>query len=516
MCGIELFVVPLTVANDDKQMKSDKVSQWLSNRGPDYVGTIETSRLRLRASVLQMRRDLCQQPIRCGEGSYLAYNGEIYRLNDRETSSLEISDTEMVASWMSEILSSHTETSEILSCLTDVMSSIVDGEFAFCLVTPNAVFYGRDRWGRRSLLEKRETSTNNNNYSWSLASVSEDGIGWSEILPGIIYSRSLETGEIISLPLKISNPNWKQETRESTVEVCLENVSQAQIEAVEQLHYLLFEAVKRRIIPGQPVTILFSGGLDSVILAGLAAQQVDHILLVNVDFVESSSGNNVIAADTKAALDSYEELMERFPSTNFHLCRRTADWGEISKIESRIRHLIHPKDTTMDLNIATALWFAADAARSIEDKAYSNRVLLTGLGADEWFGGYTRHWTAYQTKGARGLQEELQLDRSRIWERNLGRDDRVYSDTAQEARFPYLDSSVTAFASDLPPEWCCQPELEQGLGTKWILRRVAENMGLLAASRATKRAIQFGSRMAQVSDRQRFGSRRKSRGTARS
>jgi hypothetical protein len=50
------------------------------------------------------------------------------------------------------------------------------------------------------------------------------------------------------------------------------------------------------------------------------------------------------------------------------------------------------------------------------------------------------------------------------------------------------------------------------LGDKRILRLMAQRMGLVTASGAVKRAIQFGSRISHVSDKRRFGSRRKAKG----
>ena len=56
------------------------------------------------------------------------------------------------------------------------------------------------------------------------------------------------------------------------------------------------------------------------------------------------------------------------------------------------------------------------------------RVIVVGTGADETLGGYSRHQKAFARRGPNGLQEELDRDFSRLWQRNLGRDDRVISD----------------------------------------------------------------------------------------
>jgi asparagine synthetase B (glutamine-hydrolysing) len=129
-------------------------------------------------------------------------------------------------------------------------------------------------------------------------------------------------------------------------------------------------------------------------------------------------------------------------------------------------------------------------------------------------GGYGRHRKAWERGGSEQLRQELDLDMGRLWDRNLGRDDRVLSDSSKEARFPFLDPDAVQFLQSQPLENVVDFSLPPGQGDKRILRLVAARLGLPAASAAVKRAIQFGSRIAHVSDKQRFGSRRKAKGVA--
>jgi len=114
------------------------------------------------------------------------------------------------------------------------------------------------------------------------------------------------------------------------------------------------------------------------------------------------------------------------------------------------------------------------------------------------------------------------MDLDRLPTRNLGRDDRVLSSHAKEARYPFLDRQVIrhlcslriqdkmSFHADLPtqpqPSPSPQPAEAQDSdhelfypGDKLLLRLVAsELLGLHGAARLKKRAIQFGSRSAKM------------------
>lgn len=79
------------------------------------------------------------------------------------------------------------------------------------------------------------------------------------------------------------------------------------------------------------------------------------------------------------------------------------------------------------------------------------QVLLLGSGADELFGGYTRHRNAFKRQNWSGLQKELFLDWKRISFRNLARDDRVISDHGRYPRAPYLEENIVDYVLNLKP-----------------------------------------------------------------
>lgn len=48
-----------------------------------------------------------------------------------------------------------------------------------------------------------------------------------------------------------------------------------------------------------------------------------------------------------------------------------------------------------------------------------SRVLLSGIGADELCGGYTRYYASFARGGAEEAEQEMKNDWNRLWFRNL-------------------------------------------------------------------------------------------------
>lgn len=335
--------------------------------------------------------------------------------------------------------------------------------------------------------------------------------------------------------------------------------------SVSELRQHLQESLKLRVLnvpepPGSSdnqnarVAILFSGGLDCTVLARMTHDLLpfeQHIDLINVAFenprvveaarnscesqrqrqrgAQKSVQNGTVAGtaiepplttsfeacpDRETGRKAFRELQKVCPERLWKFV--TVDVPYIETIEHRAKviNLIHPHNTEMDLSIAYALYFASRGQGLVSSSLYPRpipysapaRVLLSGLGADELFGGYTRHATAFHRNGFTALLNELELDVNRLGKRNLGRDDRVISHWGREARFPYLDESLVKWAVECPIAFKCGfrdrgEENPENLGIepgKLVLRLLAYELGLKSVAYEKKRAIQFGARTAKM------------------
>ena len=286
-----------------------------------------------------------------------------------------------------------------------------------------------------------------------------------------------------------------------------------------------------------PVAILFSGGVDCAVLARIVHDilpQNMEIDLLNVAFENPRAVAAAKAAikneldfpmhdpyarcpDRITGLSSYAELQKTCSTRPWRFVSINIPFAEMMTHRDRVISLMYPHNTEMDLSIACALYFAARGQGLVTAKDHvaqvyttAARVLLSGLGADELFAGYTRHATAFRRHGNIGLLDELDLDIGRLSERNLGRDDRIISHWGKEARYPYLDEDLVKWAVELPLWEKCgfgqgeyfsggsgvkDPQIEPA---KQILRLLAWKLGMPGVAIEKKRAIQFGARTAKM------------------
>ncbi|CAF3617953.1 unnamed protein product [Rotaria socialis] len=499
----------------------------LNARGPDFQtqhGPISlTSNLYVTfaVSVLALRGyKQQQQPFIDEDGNILLLNGEIYE------GALQISadDNDGV------VLSQH-----LKRCSTDIdicnLISAIEGCFAFIYFQKktNSLYYGRDRLGRRSLLYSTETDPPSN-IKMILSSVQLNNLSYTELDSNILHKLTVieadHTFKIDFIPYV--NRSIDRIVRDPPDTLLNELESNSEFQTVSKIFLnQLQNAVQRRVInipslcrqckqfadsilrpldgcQHAKLAILFSGGIDSTVLAAL----VDRVLPINepIDLLNVAFFSAVSAppADRQTGLQALAELN---PERRWNFVKIDINLNELQHYrESIIKNVLYPCSTVLDDSIGSALWFAARGNGILhqDNIPYESlaEVLLSGLGADEQLAGYSRHRSTFQTGGWKALENELDMEMNRISKRNLGRDDRVISSLGKEGRFPFLDEQFVNYLHSIPIWLKADLRLARGIGEKYLLRYVARHyLSLEQSSKYPKRAIQFGSRIAKLESR---------------
>lgn len=195
-----------------------------------------------------------------------------------------------------------------------------------------------------------------------------------------------------------------------------------------KLDRLLAAAVHRRLPPDLPCALMFSGGIDSTLVAHYARQ-------IRPDIPGYFLGEESAPDYRYAALYAEE--------TGFDLKRVSFGWD--GETESRIGKVVATAETFEPSVVRDALCTSLVCERIAED---GYRVALSGEGADELFAGYAPLELAFADSDEVGafVRDQCLLDMHRT---NLQRLDRCSMRFGLEAREPFLDAEIATYALGL-------------------------------------------------------------------
>ncbi len=429
MCGILGY---FNVENSAK--KAEEALVILQNRGKDsfgaffdgknvYAKTIQELKLKdanLLAHCLHAVVNIVPQPIQ-GKGALTA-NCEIY--NWKELSIKYNIEAKNDA--------------ELLLRLIDklgVKETIKElrGDYAFAYFLKDEVFLARDVMGVKPL--------------WHSAL---EGFSFASEKKALMGARELNPREIISYNIK--------ENKLSIETIDFLNIPK-QPPSEEQLKNKIIEAVKIRLPEGK-FGILFSGGIDSVIIAKICKD-------LERDFICYTAAFDDNATDIQSAKQAAKLL-------GFELkCVTEKDAKKVIRV---IVPLIEDSNVSK-AGVAMPLYAASKAAK--EDNI---KVVFSGSGADELFAGYSRH------KSSANVNKDCYSDLLKVYEKNTYRDDVITMANNLEVRVPFLDKELAELALSIPQE------LKIAESNKMILRKIALMLGIPEQiAMKEKKAAQYGS-----------------------
>jgi len=299
----------------------------------------------------------------------------------------------------------------------------LDGVFAFLIYDPATRDYlcARDRFGVKPLYWARDGTTML--LASELKAFGTTGCPPLEFPPGHTMSRA---------------GRRRYDERRSV------SVPGEEDEVVAELFGRLDDAVAKRVRTDLPIGVIYSGGVDSAAVLGLAIRHHPDVTAISVGFPG--------APDLDIAVRSCADLGVR------HVVHHL-DYDElVAHLPETVRQI--ETFEVIDIMDASVMTPAFAVARELGLK-----VVLVGDGSDELFAGYELF---------RDHPDPVELMRYRVmnlYRTDLQRVDRTSMLHSVEARVPFLDPAVVDIAWHLPMSWKLRDGIE-----KWVLRKAIEGV----------------------------------------
>jgi asparagine synthase (glutamine-hydrolysing) len=331
----------------------------------------------------------------------------------------------------------------------------LDGMFAFVLATRDRIIAARDPLGIKPLYKARI----GNGLAFASELKAFDGLALDEleaIPPGSLFDSLDGARRWYRTPHGAAEPEPGLDVEATAAE----------------LRLVLEEAVAKWMVADVEVGSFLSGGLDSSIIAALAAR-----------FAPQRLKTFAVGAEGSADLVAARRVAQHIGSEH-HEHTFTAE--DVAQALPRV--IYHLESADVDLvRSAVPTHFAARLARS------HVKAVLTGEGADELFAGYSYHHVYIDHP--RELADELTRSLNAMHNINLQRVDRITMGESLEARTPFLDRDLIDFAQSIPAtlKLCrTDPGAVESTGPtteKWILRKACSD--LLPSDLVWRKKAQF-------------------------
>ncbi len=253
-------------------------------------------------------------------------------------------------------------------------------------------------------------------------------------------------------------------------------------EMISRISSALERAVGKNVA-GARVGIMFSGGVDSTLLALLAKKFCEPTLFtIGTADSEDLYYAEIVARELGLPLDkkilSEEDVMqyakdvEKMLSDQFVRSHKWSIFAE-QKLDGEL----------MRVELGIPILLCCDMART-----HDMRVLLNGQGAEELFGGYERHLQAFLSgEDVLGL---MKGDLEKLPQNDVKRSAKIAQTAGIELRYPFLEPEVASLAQQIPANL----HFSRPRGKKEFLRKVALALGVPKIARERKkRAAQYGS-----------------------
>ncbi|MFZ0346136.1 MAG: asparagine synthase C-terminal domain-containing protein, partial [Nitrososphaeraceae archaeon] len=248
--------------------------------------------------------------------------------------------------------------------------------------------------------------------------------------------------------------------------------------AVNAYQRALFMSMKKRTQDFRRVGIIFSGGIDSVIVAWLAKKMVPEVIC----YTAGIEGSTDIAFARNIAKKLKLKLRVNELTRN--------------EVEQMIPEIINVIENTNAGQVEVAVPVYAAIKLAHEDGI---KVMFTGQGADELFGGYSWYTKVVEKEGYQKLREHMTEDLLLLYKETLEREDKIAMAHSIEMREPFLDMEIIRVSMRMDLK--LNVKSQDDIFGKHVHRRVAQKLGIPKnIAYRIKEAAQHGSGTHQIFD----------------
>ena len=272
----------------------------------------------------------------------------------------------------------------------------------------------------------------------------------------------------------IKKEEWEKLT--SSIETAYDNLETNKERAKRKLKDLIEKTVISRAKNIEKFGILFSGGIDSTLIAFLCKKH-------NYNFTCFTIG-----LENSQDIEYAKRIADKY---NFDLKYKILSLEEFEYIIKNTIKVLN-NDEIVWVSVGSVLYATAQLA--LQDNI---KILFGGLGTEEIFAGYARHEDAMQKNNFEAVHKESWNGLKNMWYRDLLRDYKIAKHLGIELKTPYMDLEIIKAAMNINPMYKLDKE-----NKKIILREIAEEFGIEKEfAWRKKKAAQYGSNFVKGIDK---------------
>ena len=264
----------------------------------------------------------------------------------------------------------------------------------------------------------------------------------------------------------IKKEDW--ENLIASIENKYENLETNKERAKRKISSLIENSIVERAKNTGKFGVLFSGGVDSTLIAFLCKKH-------NFDFTCFTIG-----LENSQDIEYAKRIAEKYNCDLKHKILSLEEFETVIKSTVKILN----SDEIVWVSVGSVLY--ATAKLALQSNIH---ILFGGLGTEEIFAGYQRHEDALKNSDFESVHNESWNGLRNMWQRDLLRDSTIAKNLNIELRTPYMDLEVIKAAMNVNPMHKIGKE-----NKKIILREIAEELGLEKEfAWRPKKAAQYGS-----------------------